>query len=186
MRSGDGAQAYSPCTLWLLHLSYYLFFFTTHQATRFSRARKCVGTHSCLALRNPMDFCPPVSSVHWIFQARILEEVAISFTRRSSLLRDRICISWVFCIGRWILYQVAQLVKNLQRGRPGFDPWVEKIPWWRKWLPIPVFLLGESPWTEEPGRLQSMGLQRVGHNWATKHSTVHSATWEAGARLMSF
>ena len=23
------------------------------------------------------------------------------------------------------------------------------------------------PWTEEPGRLQSMGLQRVGHNWAT-------------------
>ena len=25
------------------------------------------------------------------------------------------------------------------------------------------------PWTEEPGRLQSMGLQRVGHNLATKH-----------------
>ena len=23
------------------------------------------------------------------------------------------------------------------------------------------------PWTEEPGGLQSMGLQRVGHNWAT-------------------
>ena len=23
------------------------------------------------------------------------------------------------------------------------------------------------PWTEEPGRLQSMGLQRVGHDWAT-------------------
>ena len=26
------------------------------------------------------------------------------------------------------------------------------------------------PWTEEPGRLQSMGSQRVGHNWATSHS----------------
>ena len=26
-------------------------------------------------------------------------------------------------------------------------------------------------WTEEPGRLQPVGLQRVGHNWATKHST---------------
>ena len=25
------------------------------------------------------------------------------------------------------------------------------------------------PWTEEPGRLQSMGLQRVGHDWATEH-----------------
>ena len=26
------------------------------------------------------------------------------------------------------------------------------------------------PWTEEPGELQSMGSQRVGHDWATKHS----------------
>ena len=28
----------------------------------------------------------------------------------------------------------------------------------------PVFLPGEPPWTEEPGRLQSMGSQRVGHD----------------------
>ena len=32
-------------------------------------------------------------------------------------------------------------------------------------------LAGESPWTEEPGGLQSMGPQRVGHDRATKHST---------------
>ena len=51
------------------------------------------------------------------------------------------------------------MVKNPPaNGRPGFDPWVRKIPWRRAWLLIPVFLLGESPWTEEPGRLQSMGL----------------------------
>ena len=37
-----------------------------------------------------------------------------------------------------------------------FDPWVRKIPWRRKWQPIPVFLPGKIPWTEEPGRLQSM------------------------------
>ena len=30
--------------------------------------------------------------------------------------------------------------------------------------PTPVFLPGESHWTEEPGRLQSMGLQRVEHS----------------------
>ena len=30
------------------------------------------------------------------------------------------------------------------------------------WQPTPVFLPGESPWTEETGRLQSMGMQRVG------------------------
>ena len=28
--------------------------------------------------------------------------------------------------------------------RPGFDPWVKKIPWRRKWQPTPVFLPGES------------------------------------------
>jgi len=32
-------------------------------------------------------------------------------------------------------------------------------------LPTPVFLPGESPWTEEPGRLQSTGWQRVRYNW---------------------
>ena len=37
------------------------------------------------------------------------------------------------------------------------------IPWRRKWQPTPVFWI---PWTEEPGRLQFMGLQRVRHNWA--------------------
>ena len=35
------------------------------------------------------------------------------------------------------------------------------------WQPTPVFLPGESLWTEEPGRLQSTGSQRVGHHWAT-------------------
>ena len=34
---------------------------------------------------------------------------------------------------------------------PEFDPWIGKIPWRRAWQPTPVFLPGESPWTEEPG-----------------------------------
>ena len=38
-----------------------------------------------------------------------------------------------------------------------FDPLVGKIPWRRAWQPIPVFKPGESPWTEEPGRIHSMG-----------------------------
>ena len=43
----------------------------------------------------------------------------------------------------------------------GFDPRVRKISWRRKWKPTPVFFPGESPWTEEPGGLQSKGSQRV-------------------------
>ena len=35
---------------------------------------------SCLTLRNPMDCCPPASSVHGTFQARVLEWGAIAFS----------------------------------------------------------------------------------------------------------
>ena len=48
--------------------------------------------------------------------------------------------------------------------RPWFHPWVGKIPWRRAWQPTPVFLPGESPWTEEPGGLQSVGSQRDRHD----------------------
>ena len=43
----------------------------------------------CLTLCNPVDYGPPGSSVHGIFQARILEWVAISFSRGSSQTQDR-------------------------------------------------------------------------------------------------
>ena len=56
---------------------------------------------------------------------------------------------------------VAQTVKNLPAMK---DPWVGKTPWRGAWQPTPAFLPGESPWTEEPGGLQSMGSQGVGHN----------------------
>ena len=48
--------------------------------------------------------------------------------------------------------------RSYRRGR--FDPWGGKIPWKRKWQLTPVFLPGESPWTENPGGLQSMGSQK--------------------------
>ena len=50
---------------------------------------------------------PQGSSVHGIFQQRILEQVSISYFSGSSQSRDRSCVSWVSCIGRWILYHCA-------------------------------------------------------------------------------
>ena len=44
----------------------------------------CLCAQSCLNLCNPVDSSQPGSSVHGIFQARILEWLAISFSRRSS------------------------------------------------------------------------------------------------------
>ena len=40
----------------------------------------------------------------------------------------------------------------------------QEDPWRRTWQPTPVFLPGESLWTEEPDGLQSIGLQRVRHD----------------------
>ena len=45
-----------------------------------------------------------------------------------------------------------------------FNLWVRKIPWRRSWQPS--ILAWEIPWTEEPGGLQSVESQRVGHNWS--------------------
>ena len=49
----------------------------------------------CPTLCNPVDCSPPGSPVHGILQARVLEWVAISFSRGSSRSRDR---TWVSCI----------------------------------------------------------------------------------------
>ena len=45
--------------------------------------------------------------------------------------------------------------------RRGFNPWVGKIPWSRKWQAIPVFLPGKSHEQRSLGGLQSMRSQRV-------------------------
>ena len=72
---------------------------------------------------------------------------------------------------------VPQTVKNLPATQETcFDPWVGKIPWRREQLPTPVFLPGECPWTEEPGGLQSMGSQRVGHDWTIFTSQCQSSS----------
>ena len=57
-----------------------------------------VGAQSCLTLCDPMECSPPGSSVHGIFQARILEWVAISFSSSSSQIRDRTHVS---CLLHW-------------------------------------------------------------------------------------
>ena len=48
---------------------------------------------SCPTVCDPMDCSPPGSSVHGIFQARVLEWIAISFSRGSSQPRDKTRIS---------------------------------------------------------------------------------------------
>ena len=80
----------------------------SHQGnTVIPQYRMCVCAQSLSRVRlfcNPMDYSLPGFSVHGILQARILEWVAISSSRASSPSRDPIFLSYVSCIGKWVLY----------------------------------------------------------------------------------
>ena len=75
----------------------------------------CSVAELCPTLCNPLDSSPSSSSVHGIFQARILEWVAISFSRGSSQPRDWNHVSCISCIRRWILYHWATWEAHLRR-----------------------------------------------------------------------
>ena len=141
---------------------------------------------------------PPNSSIHRISQATVLERVAISFSRRSSQPRDGTRVSYVSCIGRWVLYHcvtwkpysdiqykwaslVAQMVKCLPAMR---ETWVQSLdqedPLEKEMETHSNTLAWKIPWTEEPGRLQSTGSQRVGHDW---ESSLH---FSAGTDLFEW
>ena len=68
----------------------------------------------------------------------------------------------------------AQIVKNLPAV---WEIYFLSLSWEdplrRVWQPTPVFLSGVSPWTEVPGRLQSIWSQKVEHDWVTKHTFTH-------------
>ena len=69
---------------------------------------QCDCVYMCLlnhvqTLCDPMYWGLPGSSVHGIFQARILEQFAISYSRWSSWPKDRTRVSCISCIGKQIL-----------------------------------------------------------------------------------
>ena len=93
---------------------------------------------SCLTVCDPMDHSPPGSSVHGISQAKILEWVAISFSRGS--FWPRIEPASPALAGRFFTSNAT---------------WFEQTP-------------GDGEGQGKPGVQQYMGLQRPGHGWATK------------------
>ena len=98
----------------------------------------CLVARSCPTLCDPTDCSPPGSSVHGDSPARILEWVAISSPRESSHPRDRTCISWISCIGRWILNHWASLVAQMVKNPPALrEIWVQS--------PGSGKILGRSP-----------------------------------------
>ena len=67
-------------------------------------------------------------------------------------------------IGTNIKEDGLMVIASLVVQRLGFDPWVGKIPWRRKWQPTLVFLLGKFNGQRSLVGYSPMGLQRVGHD----------------------
>ena len=123
-------------------------------------------TQSCPTLGNPMDCSPPGSSIHGIFQARVLEWVAISFSRRSSLPRDWTWVSCIVsrCFTIWATREVTKWINLLKwikliYNHSDFFTHTNKllalfclikdfdqlyISWRRQWHPTPALLPGKS------------------------------------------
>ena len=87
----DSLEAFFPCAIQSVLISYLFYTYLL----------------SGSVVSDPLDCSLPDSSLHGIFQARILEWVAISYSKGSSWPRDRTHVSWISCIGRWILYRLA-------------------------------------------------------------------------------
>jgi len=114
-----------------------------------------------------MDCSPLGSSLHGIFQARILKWVALSFSRGSSRLGDQTCISCISCIVRWILYHWdmgfpdGTMVKNPPTCNAGDTGDVGSIP-----------VLGRSPGEGNGNPLQYSWLGKPMNRGAWR-ATVH-------------
>ena len=78
---------------------------------------------------------------------------------------------------------VAQMVKRLPTMR---ETWVQSLGWEnpleKEMATHSSILAWKIPWTEDSGRLQSMGSQSVGHNWATSlHFTASTCPFSVSA-----
>ena len=91
-----------------------------------------------------------------------------------------------FCSVFWVLHCVSWMSSSLEaqtvtRLSTMQETWVRslgrKIPWRRKRQPTPVLLPRKIPWTEEPGRLQSIGSLGVGHDQETSLSLFTFMHW---------
>ena len=160
---------------------------------------------SCLTQWDPVDGSPPGSPVPGIFQARVLGWVAVSF---SSVDHGENAI--LLAPHHWTIYQLgafnwqipiqtgfniidiywistslaAQMVKKM----PAMQTWVWSLGWEHPldngMATYSSILAWRIPWTEELGRLQSMGLQGVRHNWVTNtHTHTHTHT---GSHIQKF
>ena len=103
----------------------------------------------------------------WVSCYRSATAVANDLILEESRMCNILCFTTLSLLVLILTEFGRYFVTSLSHGARNVHPGVSrKIPWRRAWQPTPVFLPGQSPQTEEPGGLQSMGLQRVRYSWS--------------------
>ena len=121
------------------------------------QGNKC--SQLCLTLCDPVDCSPPGSPVHRIFQARIPEWGAMPSSRGSSRCSDQTCVSYIagrfFSTGASLVAQKVKHLPAVQETRVWSLGWEDPLE--KERATRSSTFAWKIPWTEEPGRLQSMG-----------------------------
>ena len=129
-----------------------------------------------------MDCSPPGSSVHRILQAEYWSRLPFPSPGRFPNSGSN---PWVLCFLHWqagslplgpLSWWLREWRNYLQCRKPSLIPGQEDPPE-KAMAPHSSTLAWKIPWTEEPGRLQSMGSRRVGHDWATSLSLFTFMHW---------
>ena len=134
-----------------------------------------VKAQSCQTPSDPMGCNLPGSSVHGIFQARVLEWVAISFPTGSSRPRDRTCVSHI--VGRPFTVWATREVHRCE-VLSGFSHVQLFVTLWLQ----PAKLL--CPW-DSPGKNTGVGchapLQGIFHTQGWNLSLLCLPHWQVGS-----
>ena len=91
----DGITPINICGINCMTIADFMFLYDVTSFNHHSCLVKVLVAHLCLTLCDPMDCSLPGSSVHGILQARILEWVAIPFSRGSSRTGDQTPVSHI-------------------------------------------------------------------------------------------
>ena len=133
-------------------------------------------TQSCPTLSDPVDCSPSCSSICGIFQATVLEWGAIAFSPRVFANVSPSAWNAILSFVPSGASPKAQRVKNLPAVQGTQKMWVRSMgledPLEEEVATHSSILAWEIAWTEEPGGLPFLGLQRVGHNWVTKRARL--------------
>ena len=123
--------------------------------------------------------CMPIP--FWIPPSPLLKRLGRYQNPMTTTTHELHCRLWPLTSGLLEYSLVAQTVKNLSAMQETQGQYLGREDPLEKVMATHSGILGwRIPWTEEPGRLQSIRSQRIGHNWEANTSLLKNQRGENG------